>query len=267
MKKQIKIADCPQEYLRIRNWEEFQQDHKGRLREGVPSPWIKDYTEKSQDDAYARMSPTERYVLDECRRQRGRKGKNLPNDLNWFFIAASIPARHRASVTHALRTLYGQGFLIPTDEQLNTSKKVDSKKIEVEGRTTDRADQSTSDSTQTVSVPPQQSTSPSEDDVSVPTSSSVAEEKQIGFDPFSVPPFDGWSAEQIKTVTAFHWQHSQNPWWRDHTNSADYFRRNFAKMAEQVPRNWKPPGAESDDVKWEVVNGVKQLKGYVWRPY
>lgn len=77
MRKEIKIGDCPQQHLRIRNWEEFQQDHKGRLREGVPSPWIKDYTEKSQDDAYARMSPTERYVLDECRRQRGRKGKNL----------------------------------------------------------------------------------------------------------------------------------------------------------------------------------------------
>jgi outer membrane protein TolC len=46
----------------------------------------------------------------------------------------------------------------------------------------------------------------------------------------------------------------------------DYFRRNFAKMAEQVPRNWKPHGASEDD-RWEIVNGIKQLKDYVWRPY
>jgi hypothetical protein len=76
-----------------------------------------------------RRAPTERYVIDECRRQHGRRGKNLPIDLNWFMTAANITARHRGPVTHALRTLYAREFLIPTNQQFDIS--ADSKELEV----------------------------------------------------------------------------------------------------------------------------------------
>jgi hypothetical protein len=62
--------------------------------------------------------------------------------------------------------------------------------------------------------------------------------RKLGFDPCNVLPFDGWTAEQITEVVHYHWEYlptiDERPWWRDHTNTEEYFKRNFTKMAQAV---------------------------------
>lgn len=64
---------------------------------------------------------------------------------------------------------------------------------------------------------------------------------KLGFDPYAIKPFDDWTAEQIKLVVTYHWEHSDNDFWREKTKSEDFFKRNFEKMANQMPADWKPP--------------------------
>lgn len=61
-----------------------------------------------------------------------------------------------------------------------------------------------------------------------------------GFDPFAIEPFDGWTAEQIKTVADFHWTTSKLSWWRDNCQTEEFFKRNFEKMSKAVPQRSKP---------------------------
>jgi len=65
--------------------------------------------------------------------------------------------------------------------------------------------------------------------------------RTIGFDPHTVEPFDGWTAEQIKTVAVFHWDYlplfskEKTSWWAENSKGLEFFKRNFHKMAEAVP--------------------------------
>jgi len=73
--------------------------------------------------------------------------------------------------------------------------------------------------------------------------SSVTPTRSIGFDPHTVEPFDGWTAEQIKTVATYHWDYlplfskEKTSWWAENTKGVDFFKRNFHKMAEAFPIN------------------------------
>lgn len=65
-----------------------------------------------------------------------------------------------------------------------------------------------------------------------------AGKRKVGFDPYSILPWDGWTAEQITEVVNYHWAYlpttDEEPFWRDKTNSEEFFKRNFEKMASQV---------------------------------
>jgi len=228
MRKVNQVVEGDFKYLRIRNWKEFQRDHKGKLRDGVPSPWIKDYTDKYSDDEHSRMSPTERYTLDECRRQRGRFGKNIPNDIQWLLQAGHVPGRHRGSVAVALRALYGRGFLIPCNEQVSLleveSIEVRDKNKEVEYESPVRPNNRNPKATPNAGA-----------------SGSRETPRKLGFDPYALEPFDGWTSEQINLVSAYHWEHSDDSFWRDTCRSEEFFKRNFAKMAQALPPGWEIP--------------------------
>jgi hypothetical protein len=68
-----------------------------------------------------------------------------------------------------------------------------------------------------------------------PTSPST---RTIGFNPYAVEPFDGWTREQLDEVIHYHWEYLPSiegkSFWRDQTNTEAYFKRNFAKMAQAV---------------------------------
>lgn len=78
--------------------------------------------------------------------------------------------------------------------------------------------------------------------------------RKLGFDPYSVEPFDGWTAVQIAEVVRYHWEYlpttEEEPFWRDKTNTEDFFKRNFSKMAEQVkPIPDKKPARKTEPVQ------------------
>jgi hypothetical protein len=65
--------------------------------------------------------------------------------------------------------------------------------------------------------------------------------RTLGFDPRVVEPFDGFTAEQIKTVAVYHWDwlplfsKDKTSWWAENTKGLEFFKRNFHKMAEAFP--------------------------------
>lgn len=65
--------------------------------------------------------------------------------------------------------------------------------------------------------------------------------RKLGFDPYAIEPFEDWTAEQIKLVVTYHWEHNDNDFWCKTTKTEDFFKRNFEKMASQMPADWKPP--------------------------
>jgi hypothetical protein len=69
--------------------------------------------------------------------------------------------------------------------------------------------------------------------------------RKLGFDPYAVEPFEDWTEAQIKLVVAYHWKYNESSFWREQTKSGEFFRRNFGKMAEQVPHGWKPPAPKT----------------------
>ncbi len=74
-----------------------------------------------------------------------------------------------------------------------------------------------------------------------PSQDSAAPARTVGFDPRIVEPFDGWTAEQIRTVAVFHWDYlplfskEKTSWWAENSKGLEFFKRNFHKMAEAVP--------------------------------
>lgn len=70
---------------------------------------------------------------------------------------------------------------------------------------------------------------------------SSAPARTVGFDPRTVEPFDGWTADQIRTVAVFHWDYlplfskEKTSWWAENSKGLEFFKRNFHKMAEAVP--------------------------------
>jgi len=64
---------------------------------------------------------------------------------------------------------------------------------------------------------------------------------KLGFDPYAVEPFEDWTEDEIKLVVTYHWEHNDNDFWSKNTKTEDFFKRNFEKMANQMPANWRPP--------------------------
>ena len=102
-------------YLAIRNWEKYQA-----TRDGQPSSWIKDYTDKDNDPEYSQLTALLRYTYDACRRLRGRFGRNLTNDPQWICRAIAALPQERHNIARAVSQLVHRGLLIPTNQQVNS---------------------------------------------------------------------------------------------------------------------------------------------------
>jgi len=119
------LADQEFKFLAIKNWDKYQSDDKGRVR-GGSSPWVKDWTDKESDDGYMALTVFQRYILDGCRRLRGKFGKNIPNDPMYVARALHIGRTDRPHVRHAVSTLTVRGFLLLSNQQLDfTDKDID----------------------------------------------------------------------------------------------------------------------------------------------
>lgn len=124
-------------YLAIKNWDKY-QPRRGK------SSWVKDWTDKDADAGYMKLTAFQRYILDGCRRLRGRFGKNVNNDPTYIARALNMLSTERARVGNTIRTLTEQGFLVLTnqeDDSLDKNKKQD--KEEEKDIETPRAPQTT----------------------------------------------------------------------------------------------------------------------------
>lgn len=111
-------------FLAIKNWERYQFTLKNGK---INSKWICDYTDQDSEPGIDKLTCLQRYMLQVCRRLRGRFGRNLDADLTWVLRAGNIPSTERARASDALRTLIERGFLILTNEELTFSIREDIK--------------------------------------------------------------------------------------------------------------------------------------------
>ena len=108
-------------YLTIRNWDKFQSttDKHGKSMEGRGRPYIRDYCDKETDSLYASLTLVQRYMIDACRRLRGKHGRNLQNDPMWIMRQLDVDPAERSHGVKAVHALIKCGFLIPTNQQLD----------------------------------------------------------------------------------------------------------------------------------------------------
>lgn len=117
------MANELKKFLTIRNWSKFQSttDSHGRSLEGRRRTYVLDYTEKETDSLYVKLTMSQRYMIDACRRLRGRLGLNIPNDAMWICRQLEIDRHERGKAVKAIVHLIDVGFLIPTDEERITA--------------------------------------------------------------------------------------------------------------------------------------------------
>jgi len=110
-------------YLAIKNWDKYQSAKKN-------CSWIKDWVDKDFDPEISKLTVFQRGILDMCCRLRGRLAKNLSNDPQWIVGAVSIMPQERRNAMSAIGQLIAKGFLVPTNQQLDSLDK--DKEIEKE---------------------------------------------------------------------------------------------------------------------------------------
>jgi uncharacterized protein YdaU (DUF1376 family) len=76
-------------------------------------------------------------------------------------------------------------------------------------------------------------------------SSTAGSRRKVGFDPWSVAPFDGWTAAQIKLVVDWHWGSDSDPFWRGRVRDEAFFKKHFETMSGQVPAESKKPAVHT----------------------
>lgn len=105
------------EYIAIKNWDKYQADSKGQLREGY-SPWIKDWVDKEADREYSDLTCLQRYLYDALRRLRGKLGKKPANDPVWIGRILSIHGRERKQIPQAIERLIELGLITLSSQPL-----------------------------------------------------------------------------------------------------------------------------------------------------
>jgi hypothetical protein len=101
-------------YLAIKNWHKYQPDI-------IEHPqWIRDWVNKELDSEYSRLTYCQRYVLDALCRLRGRIGRNIPNDSRYIVHALSTQRPDLVRAASVLRRLHEAGFLLLTDQQIDS---------------------------------------------------------------------------------------------------------------------------------------------------
>lgn len=105
------------EYIVIKNWDKYQADSKGHIRDGY-SPWIKDWVDKEADREYSDLTCLQRYLYDALRRLRGKLGKNPANDPVWIGRILSIHGRERKHIPQAIERLLELGLITLSSQPL-----------------------------------------------------------------------------------------------------------------------------------------------------
>lgn len=100
------------EYLAIKNWDKYQPSRGA-------SAWVKDWTDKDSDMAYMKLTCFQRYILDGCRRLRGKFGRDLPNDPEYIARALQVIPKERHCVPRSICVLVERGFLVVTNQQVD----------------------------------------------------------------------------------------------------------------------------------------------------
>jgi hypothetical protein len=74
-------------------------------------------------------------------------------------------------------------------------------------------------------------------------SATPAASQTLGWDPHELnEPIAGYTDVQVRQIVRYHWDESDNPFWRDKCRNKEFFIRNIKKMAESVPYAWLNPG-------------------------
>lgn len=103
-------------FLAIKNWEKYQV--KDRNKRDIRL-YVKDYCGQDIDDPeYSKLTQAQRYLVNGCRRIRGRSGRNLRNDPAWVALALGVIPKERSSVPGNLHALIEQGFLLLTHDEV-----------------------------------------------------------------------------------------------------------------------------------------------------
>jgi hypothetical protein len=75
-----------------------------------------------------------------------------------------------------------------------------------------------------------------------PKNGKPATPKKLGFDPHELnESIGGYTAVQVRQIVRYHWDESENAFWREKTNSREFFERNIEKMAKGIPASWLNP--------------------------
>jgi uncharacterized protein YdaU (DUF1376 family) len=69
--------------------------------------------------------------------------------------------------------------------------------------------------------------------------------REVGFDPWAIAPFDGWTAQQIKLVVDWHWGSESDSFWRGRVRDEAFFKKHFETMSSQVPAGSKKPAVHT----------------------
>ena len=121
-------------YLAIKNWKKYQagKDRKGRDIKA----WIKDYCGKDIDaPEYNSLTTSQRYYFDAICRVRGRSGRNVRADEAWIARAVGVLPAERARTGYAILALIERGFLIPTNQEFDSSESESESETETESET------------------------------------------------------------------------------------------------------------------------------------
>src|SRR5437868_15071957 len=88
------------QYLAIKDWHKLQP----RLVEGRPQTWLRDYADLDNEPEYSKLTTSQRYLLDGCKRLRARYGRNLNNDHTWIIRALSVIPTERGRMSYNIQT-------------------------------------------------------------------------------------------------------------------------------------------------------------------
>lgn len=134
MKQPKKKYEPTTKYLAIKNWKKYQAgtDRKGREIKA----WVKDYCGKDIDDAtYNSLTMIQRYLFDALCRVRGRSGKNICSRVDYISRACGVIPVERRFVGQSLAVLVLCGFLVPTNQEIDSSETQPETQTETETET------------------------------------------------------------------------------------------------------------------------------------
>lgn len=250
------MSSEPMTYIAIKNWEKYQADKNGKLRD-IGSPWIKDYTDKESDYDYSQLTMVQRYVYDALRRLRGKLGSNPPFDAVWLCRKLDIGRTERGAFHKALLVLRELKLIemVTTQEDLYpTFVAASARTIPKNGRRDyestpnsmlrpqgpsdeSSVDSATSDSNNRV----EKNKSKSRVEASSPRSLSKQNQNQTP-EAFSWDAWDSWAepiddltVEQVQAVLKY-WAEAKDDFWRRAVHSDKSLRKNIHKMLAAAPK-------------------------------